>query len=397
MIGFLIGVAALCLLAAGLLLARKPGAPRAADASDPNLGWYTQRQAELEGQDAQLLDDARLRLLEDSNNEPAGPIASPVAGRGLGLVLLVLVLLVSAGLYLQTGSIEDVLIYEELAQLTPEDSEATRTALLDRIAARSRVKEDNLQYLGLLGQLYMAGEDYASASRSFGRLAEKAPEDPQALAMAAQARFLAADRQLDEQAQLLAERALAVDPTQRTALGLLGMASFENGAYSAAVNYWGRLQEQEAPGSPGYDMLEQVIAVAMERGGLSSELAAAPQVDDDVRGISVSLALPEGHQVDPEAVVFVFARRAEAQGGMPIAVRRLQAAQLPLTLRLSDGDSMAGQLLSEAGAVLVSAQLSANGQPGAANASLSGVGGPVSAGGSEVAVQIQLQGRDQRG
>jgi cytochrome c-type biogenesis protein CcmH len=315
--------------------------------------------------------------------------------------LLLLVLLASAGLYLQTGSIEDVLIYEELSQLTPEDSEATRTALLERIAARSRAKEDNLQYLGLLGQLYMAGEDYALASESFGRLAEKAPEDPQALAMAAQARFLAADRQLDAEAQLLAERALAVDPAQRTALGLLGMASFENGAYNAAINYWGRLQEQEAPGSPGYDMLDQVIAVAMERGGFSSELVSkvvvAPEVDDKVPGISVSLALPEDHQADPQAVVFVFARRAGAQGGMPIAVRRLQAAQLPLTLRLSDGDSMAGQLLSEAGAVLVSAQLSANGQPGAANASLSGVGGPVSAGGSEVAVQIQLSEQDQRG
>ena len=173
--------------------------------------------------------------------------------------------------------------------------------------------------------------------------------------MAAQARFLAADRQLDSEAQLLAERALAVDPAQRTALGLLGMASFENGAYNAAINYWGRLQEQETPGSPGYDMLEQVIAVAMERGGLTKELAAASDDNDNAPGISVSLALPADHQADPKAVVFVFARRAGAQGGMPIAVRRLQAAQLPLTLRLSDGDSMAGQLLSEAGAVLVSA------------------------------------------
>jgi cytochrome c-type biogenesis protein CcmH len=164
-------------------------------------------------------------------------------------------------------------------------------------------------------------------------LAQKAPEDPQALAMAAQARFLAADRQLDGEAQLLAERALAVDPGQRTALGLLGMASFENEAYAAAINYWGRLQAQEAPGSPGYDMLEQVIAVAAERGGLSTAVVAAPTVDESAPGISVSLALPEDHQTDPQAVVFVFARRAGAQGGMPIAVRRLQAAQLPLTLR----------------------------------------------------------------
>ncbi|MFT6770614.1 tetratricopeptide repeat protein [Congregibacter sp.] len=396
MIGFLMGVLALCLLAAGLLLLRKQGPPRAADASDPNLGWYAQREAELEGQDAQLLEDAQLRLLEDSKTSSAIPAATLTAGRGPGLALLLIVLLISGLVYLQTGSIEDVLIYEDLAQLTPEDSEVTREALLGRIAARSRVKEDNLQYLGLLGQLYMAGEEYALASESFGRLAEKTPEDPQALAMAAQARFLAANRQLDSDAQLLAERALAVDPEQRTALGLLGMASFESGAYGAAINYWGRLQAQEAPGSTGYEMLNQVISVAQERSGLGLELAVTPDVDQSAPGISVTLALPDDHQTDPQAVVFVFARQAGAQGGMPIAVRRLRAAQLPLTLRLSDGDSMAGQLLSEAGDVLVSAQLSANGQPGAANASLTGVGGPIAAGGSEVAIQIQLQGQDQR-
>jgi cytochrome c-type biogenesis protein CcmH len=82
---------------------------------------------------------------------------------------------------------------------------------------------------------------------------------------------------------------------------------------------------------------------------------------------------------------------------MPIAVRRLQASDLPITLRLSDGDAMAGQLLSEAGPVQVSAQVSANGQPGAANALYSGAAGPVAAGGDEVAVQIKLQATAQRG
>lgn len=394
MIGFLLGVAFMCLLAGGLLLWRRQLAPRAADASDPNLGWYVQREAELEGEDKQLLDDARLRLLEDSSGGLSNKAGIAVTSGAPALAIWCVVLLASALVYLQTGSIEDVLIYEELSQLSEQDTDATRQALLARIAARSQVKEDNLQYLGLLGQLYMAGEDYPQASESFGRLAKKAPEDPQALAMAAQARFLAANRQLDDEAQLLAERALAVDPQQRTALGLLGMASFERGAYTAAINYWGRLQSQEAPGTPGYDMLAQVITVARERSGAGSEAVLNDSTPDDAPGITVSLSLPEGYQVDPQAVVFVFARRAGAKGGMPIAVRRLQAAELPLTLRLSDGDSMAGQLLSENGAVEVSAQLSGNGQPGAANASLTGLGGPVSAGGPDVSIDIQLRVSD---
>ena len=62
---------------------------------------------------------------------------------------------------------------------------------------------------------------------------------------------------------------------------------------------------------------------------------------------------------------------------MPIAVRRLSAASLPVDIVLSDGDSMAGQLLSEAGEVRITAQLSPSGQPGAANASHMAVSAPV--------------------
>jgi cytochrome c-type biogenesis protein CcmH len=220
--------------------------------------------------------------------------------------------------------------------------------------------------------------------------------------MTAQARFLAADRQLDDQTQLLAEQALAIDPQQRTALSLLGMAAFEKGAYATAVNYWERLQMQEAPGSEGYGMLAQAMRVARERGGLDSDRrlnagASNAAEQADLPGISVALRLPEDLSADPQAVVFVFARRADAGSGMPVAVRRLQVSQLPLTLRLSDSDAMAGQRLSEAGAVLVSAQISANGQPGLANALYSGVAGPVSAGGTDVAVSIELRDAQQRG
>lgn len=404
MTGFLLGVALLLLLAFGVVFWRGREIQRPADAGDPNLRWYRQRRAELVDQSETLLEEARLRLLEDADAS-AGQLAETVSDRsGVPRWLLAGVLLLSIAIYWQTGAVEDVLIYEELAALTPEDGDAAREALLARIEARSAAREDNLQYLGLLGRLYMSGENFTAASRSFSRLAEKAPEDPQVLALAAQARFLAADRELDSEAQLLAERALAIDPAQRTALGLLGMASFERGVYTAAVTYWGRLRQLEQPGSPGYEMLGEVIAVARERGGLEADTSVADASDANGSavasgpGISVALSLADAAGVDPRAVVFVFARRADASSRMPIAVRRLRAADLPITLRLSDSDAMAGQRLSEAGPVQVSAQLSANGQPGAANALYSGAAAdPVAAGGDEVAVEIEMQATSQSG
>ncbi|MFT7287496.1 MAG: cytochrome c-type biogenesis protein CcmH [Halieaceae bacterium] len=423
MTAFLLGAVALFALIAVFFVRRGPPAARAADGEDPNLAWYQQRSRELSAPAASddpeaapsrnrdaLLDDVRLRLLDDSTNSAAGSVsaqeaavissseaalAAPDVARLPRLLLLAAVILVSATIYYSTGSLEDVLIHRQLSELESEDGDAGRELLLARIESRTRARADNLQYLGLLGRLYMAGENYPAASDAFGRLAKLAPEDPQALALAAQARFLAAGRQLDTQAQLFAEQALAVDSDQRTALGLLGMSAFESGAYGAAVSYWERLQALAAPGSPGYTMLEGVLGMARERAGLAIPDAAgdrsAQSADTALSpGISVQLALAADASADPALVLFVFARSAVQAAGMPVAVRRLRAADLPLTLRLSDADAMAGQRLSAAGEVIVSAQLSRNGQPGVANAVYSGRSAPVAAGGADAAVVVEL-------
>lgn len=416
MSGFLLAALALFLLALGILAWRRDG-PRDADRDDPNLHWYRQRARELgegaghgnnegaEPGNEALRAEARLRLLEDTLPDARPATAADSSAAGLGraplLALGAVLLLLSAAIYRHTGALEDVLIHRDLARLKPGDGAPARARLMQRIAARSAVREDNLQYLDLLGQLHMADENYRAASAHFARLAARAPQDPRAQAMAAQAQFLAAGRVLDDRARLLAERALAVDPRQRTALGLLGMAAFEAGSYRAAASYWERLQAQETPASPAYKMLGDVLALARQRGGLVAPADAAAPLDKTAAGghsagISVSLAFAEGVAAEPGATVFVFARPAAARGGMPIAVRRLSAGDLPLTLRLSDADSMAGQLLSAAGAVRVSAQLSVNGQPGLANARLSGAAGPVAVGGAEASVTIVLGALDRQ-
>jgi cytochrome c-type biogenesis protein CcmH len=62
---------------------------------------------------------------------------------------------------------------------------------------------------------------------------------------------------------------------------------------------------------------------------------------------------------------------------MPIAVQRLQGSQLPITLRLDDSNSMAGQKLSETESIVVIVQVSPDGRPGEAGASWLGQAGPL--------------------
>ncbi|NND67000.1 MAG: cytochrome C biogenesis protein, partial [Halioglobus sp.] len=231
---------------------------------------------------------------------------------------------------------------------------------------------------------YMGRERFAEAAELYSVMLEEAPEDSQILAFAAQAEFLAAGRKLSDHARLLAEQALAANPHQGTALGLLGMASFEEGKYRAAVAYWERLLVMEQPGSESARLIEDVIAQAKAQlgegeGALAAHASPAtpttPQVSSP--GVTVSVRLPEGGAVNPGDTVFVLARNADGASRMPLAVQRLRGSQLPLTLRLDDSSSMAGQKLSAVASVIVAVQVSPDGRPGEDGASWLGEAGPL--------------------
>ncbi|MEM1111790.1 MAG: cytochrome C biogenesis protein [Pseudomonadota bacterium] len=357
------------------------------DLSRSNRALFKRRAAELATEEnAALEQDARLRLLEDEQQAQA---PSKAAERGAMPLwwLLPFVALFSTVTYYQLGSAPDVVITQQLQSVDDSMEPATMQALMADIEDRAGQRPDNLYYSALLGRYYMGLEEYSRASAIYGELAEQAPEDAQALAYAAQAEFLAAGRVLDERSQMLAEQALAVNPHQRTALGLLGMASFERGQYRAAIGYWQRLLAVEPPDSESASMIQGVITLAEARLNGSDAVAEAPAATTEpggpvgeesaVLGVSVRVQLPDGASLAPSDTVFVLARAPQSASRMPIAVQRLTGQALPATLRLDDRHSMAGQKISTTETVMVLVQVSPSGQPGEANASWLGQAGPV--------------------
>ena len=373
------------LLLSGLfyLFPRKRGGSADEDLARANLEWYRLRQQELdtEGDDA-LQDDARLRLLEDEQQVEAVAPSMPRARAFPLWSLLPLIALLASGLYYFLGAAPDVLIARQLESLDDASSPEQMQQLMQQIESRASQRPDNLAYVALLGRYYMGQQDYARAAQTYGSLALGAPEDAQALAYAAQAQYLAAGRSLSDAARMNAEQALAINPHQRTALGLLGMASYEQGQFRAAIDYWQRLLAMETPGSESARMIAGVIASAQEKLGVAPVAAAQPATATPAKaagaGVTVRVTLPEEAQLAPSDTVFVLARNAASDSRMPIAVQRLQASQLPVTLRLDDSNSMAGQKLSETESVLVVVQVSPQGTPGEANATWLGRGGPLS-------------------
>ena len=366
------------------------------DLAQANLEWYRRRQRELDREgNAALAEDARLRLLEDEQGVVAASAETAPSQSGFPAWLLVpVVALFSIVLYYRLGAAPDVLITRELQSLDDSSTAEDMEVLMLAIEERARQRPDNLHYVAMLGRYYMGLQDYSRAADAYDELTLSAPEDAAALAYAAQARYLAAGRQLDDSARMRAEQALAIDPHQRTALGLLGMASYEQGQYRAAIEYWQRLVAMEPPGSETRQMISGVIESAREKLGQASPVepvAAAPaEPAAGGAGVTVSIALPEGGAIAAADTVFVLARNADSDSRMPIAVQRLRGADLPVTLRLDDSKSMAGQKLSETPSVLVIVQVSPDGRPGEANSSWLGQAGPLAPAESKEPVRITL-------
>ncbi len=381
----LVALASLFVLLPGLFLRA-----RRIDTRSSNRDWFLQRRSELEttaeprdsgigrpgSTDTELaedlLQDAQWRMLEEAGGEAGEPAGSARSHSLPMAVLLTILVGLSAAIYWQLGAGPDVALKRQLDAVNEQTTEAEYRRLMLQVEDRAAARPDNLYYQGMLGRFYMNEGDYRRARTLYAGLAQRAPNDAMAAALAAQAGFLAEGRKLTPEDQLLAERALSVNPHQRTALGLLGMASFEAGEFQAAISYWERLLVMENPESESAQMIRGVIARAREQAGgaaiaatdpASPHAGTAPAAAIGA-GVTLRLELAQGMNAAPGDTVFVFARNPALDTRMPVAVKRLTAGQLPLTLRLDDASSMAGQKISELERVEVVARISPSGQPG---------------------------------
>ena len=361
--------AVVMVIAAAIFIFVVPLIWRRAFNGESNVDWLRIRRAELAEEDPSLLEDAELRVVEEwsgSDQDDTQIHMTPKRGVVLPLVMLLALVLIPSAVYYNIGSMDDVLIEQRLTNVSLGMDEDIG-ALMTDIERRAELRPDNPDYLSLLGEYYRGGERYREALRAYEKLLEQFPENPEVLALAGQSEYLANNRVLTDTARRRSESALAGNPNERTALGTLGMAAFEAQDYAQAVSYWERLQALEAPGAPGYQMMQGIIDEARSRGGLE----AAPTGPEDSSGsaaIVITVPRPEGANLPETATVFVLARASGGASRMPIAVVRRGAGELPFTVQLDDSNSMAGQRLSGVEAVDVEVQISYSGQPGRDNA-----------------------------
>lgn len=279
----------------------------------------------------------------------------------LAAALSVVAAAVAASLYLLVGTPQAL----DPAQVRQP---ATLDDAIARLEARLEDTPQELEGWRLLGRSYATRGEAAKASSAFARAAALAPDDPDVLVEAAEARALATqERVFDSQAVALLRRALRLQPAHQRARWFLGIAQRQSGDAAGAARTWEPLLAAVDANTAA--TLRREVDAARADAGLPPLPAAESSASADlVVGVRLDPELAARRGVDQGASVFVIARPV---GGppMPVAVEKHDAAELPLTATLDDSDSpMPTKPLSALAEVEVVARISHSGnaapQPG---------------------------------
>ena len=309
----------------------------------------------------QLLLDAQQLLLANTTSAQAS--SSLVSAKGLWLLPLLIIVIAVGTLctYSKIGAQADE---EILALITAGsdyqagtlESEQWSEYLNAAIAARVEQRPENIYYWVMLAQGAISKGDMAAASGYFAAAIKVQPDDSYLLSQYAESLFLLAENRFTPEVVSAMDKAFALDSNNPTVLGLKGIQAFENRELKLAVTYWQGARQSLDPNSSASQALLVGIQRANQLLGLvaDNQPSAGPEIE-------LLVSLGESIAFQPDQLVYVAAVRASGSP-MPLAARKLRAADLPAVIKLSDRDAlMAGQNLSSVSAVRLVARLSSSG------------------------------------
>jgi len=335
-----------------------------------------------EQQHQDMLLEKQRQFLAD-NPDPRQQMPLDTSGRWAIVTFALLAPVVAFAIYASIGATGKLRLSELIADrnevlssspVNRAEYENLNNQILDTLNVLAERHHEDPLYPVLLARLYLEEGAYAEAATQYTKVVSLLPDDGEFRAELAQALFLAADNRATAAVRRETENALRLSPRNQTALGLMGISQFQAGEYQAAINYWQLALAQLPQDAPSRVPLMAGIATAQKRLGKEGENAP---IERDQHALSIDVSLAEGIEVEPEVAVFIYARAWQGSP-MPLAVKRVTVADLPLQVVLDDSMAMTPEAtLSSAGQVEVVARVSLSGQPAAASGDYQGSVGPV--------------------
>ncbi|TAL83914.1 MAG: hypothetical protein EPN74_12810 [Rhodanobacter sp.] len=288
--------------------------------------------------------------------------------------------LATAGLYLLVG--------------TPRALNGTSAESQPRITIQQAVTElrahlvqhpGDLQAWLLLAQTRALQHKPADARDAYGHVLKLDPNNAGAMiGWAENDSMQRSDHMIQGRALSLLKRAVLLQPDSQRGLWLLGIGNFQHGQYREAAATWRLLQPQLEPGSKVAKAIAEQIAIADKRAArepasaASSSSTPGPTAPTASLQVHVSLAPALTSKLRAGDTLYVYARATQG-APMPLAVARMPASRLPVTVTLDDAMAMRPSMkLSSVRKVFVGARISHSGRPLAQPGDLEGNAGIVS-------------------
>lgn len=306
--------------------------------------------------------------------------------------LCVFIPLGSAAVYTAVGTPEALDGNVNVVASTPTSANAEQqpsaqeiNQMVGNLEQRLAEAPDDMQGWALLSRTYLALGQYGKARDGLKKVLELGGETADIYASLADASALAESGNMAGEPTQYADKALSLNPNNRQALWLRGLAAVQSADKPTAQKHWGLLltiladqpeQQAELRGIMSEALGEDSVALSAETSAASPQsveksTTIASNKDSDtsnsapVSGVQVNISIaPEiQSKLDPQDLVFVFARAVNGPPP-PLAVRRFRVADLPINITLSDQDAMVPQFkMSLFKDITVSARVSKSGQP----------------------------------
>lgn len=256
---------------------------------------------------------------------------------------------------------------------------------------RAKVDENpnDIESLSLLANTYLITDQSELAVLTLEKLISLGQTDPDTLIKTADVYTFIEQGVINQRAQQLLETAIAQNSNHPQGLWLLGMAAIQNEQEAQAKEYWSRLlplvantpQEQQlnsiladlekrisnadeqAPATTDSEISKNIIE---KRPSSESQITAQQENSKPEIKIDVALAqeLRESNPlITDQDTVFVFARAIDGPK-LPLAVKRITVADLPISVTLTEQDAMLPQAtIAQFQDIQISAKISKSGNP----------------------------------
>jgi cytochrome c-type biogenesis protein CcmH len=353
--------------------------------------------------DEKQFDDLKLELQKNllAEGRTEASDAYKLDGKKLILVLALAVPIVSVVLYIQLGAKKDWDIYQLINQLpeskSREEHDGKMRELIIDVQARLNQTPDNLQLQNLLAQLSMALQDYDQAESAYRAILKEYPESAGVIANLAQAMFYRAGNTVTPEVREYVEKALALAPMLPEMHGLAGIDAKNQGDLRGAIKHWKlavQSMNKDSPVAQGYLSGIANAEAALAAAGESADAPKDPQAaTEELAQIEVSVSLGADVKANPGDTLFVYARAWQG-AKVPLAIKKLSVADLPLSLTLDESMAMApGMTIKSFPELELIARISRSGSPAAQSGDWQASAGPIKL--SELKGPIELVIADQ--